>query len=161
MVAHDGVVLDAFGNRELYHHRTPTGRYVQELLRGLARESQQVIQRCLETGEIQIHEYPLTIDGIERWFEGHVARVPPLATPVPAVVWLARDITDRKVAEMALIKARDQLEDQVPAQLPICWRPRSRPMPPIWPKTQFLSNIWRELRTPMHAILSFARAGAG
>ncbi|MFO1382024.1 MAG: ATP-binding protein [Chitinivorax sp.] len=158
VVAHDGVVLDAFGNRELYHHRTPTGRYVQELLPvDLARESQQVIQRCLETGEIQIHEYPLTIDGVERWFEGHVAPLPPLATPVPAVVWLARDITDRKAAEMALIRARDQLEDQVKTQTADLLAAKEQADAANLAKTHFLSNMSHELRTPMHAILSFAK----
>lgn len=117
VVAHDGVVLDAFGNRELYHQRTPTGRYVQELLPSdLVRDGMQVIRRCLETGEIQIYEYPLSVDGSMHWFEGHVAPLPPLAAPVPAVVWLARDITDRKTAEIALIRARDQLEERVSAQ---------------------------------------------
>lgn len=158
VVAHDGVVLDAFGNRELYHHRTPTGRYVQELLPvDLVRESMQVIQRCLETGEIQIYEYPLTIDGNPRWFEGHVAPLPPLATPVPAVVWLARDITDRKVAEMALIKARDQLEDQVRVQTADLMAAKNQADAANQAKTQFLSNMSHELRTPMHAILSFAK----
>ena len=158
VVAHDGVVLDAFGNRELYHHRTPTGRYVQELLPvDLARESQQVIKRCLDTGEIQIHEYPLTIDGVARWFEGHVAPLPPLATPVPAVVWLARDVTDRKQAEMALIRARDQLEDQVKTQTADLLAAKEQADAANLAKTHFLSNMSHELRTPMHAILSFAK----
>ncbi len=160
VLAHDGVVLDALGNRDLYLHRTPAGRYVQELLpREIVAQCLEVIHRCLESGEIQIHEYPLSINGVPHWFEGHVAPLPPLAAPVPAVVWLARDVTDRKRAELGLIQARDELARQVREQTADLQAAKDRADEANQAKTQFLSNVSHELRTPMHAILSFARLG--
>jgi PAS domain S-box-containing protein len=55
------------------------------------------IQRALETRQPVNVEYSLNIDGTEIWFEGTVS---PMTGDV--VIWVARDITQRKQAEEAL-----------------------------------------------------------
>jgi len=53
-------------------------------------------------------------------------------------VWSFRDVTERKMAEMALIKAKEIAEENDRL------------------KTSFLHNISHEIRTPMNAILGFS-----
>ena len=55
------------------------------------------IRRSLETGLPVNIEYGLTIEGVEYWFEGTVSPM-----PEDLVVWVARDITERKRTEDAL-----------------------------------------------------------
>jgi PAS domain S-box-containing protein len=55
------------------------------------------IQRALETGQPVNIDYSMTIDGAEIWFEGTVSPM-----PGDSVIWVARDITERKRAEEAL-----------------------------------------------------------
>jgi PAS domain S-box-containing protein len=55
------------------------------------------IQRALETRQPVSIDYSLTIDGAEVWFEGSVSPM-----PGDSVIWVARDITERKRAEEAL-----------------------------------------------------------
>ncbi len=52
------------------------------------------IRRTLDTNTTNRHEYSLTIKGEERWFSANVS---PLCDD--SVIWVARDITDRKRAE--------------------------------------------------------------
>ncbi len=52
-----------------------------------------VVERTLETGVVQSIEYPLEVPAGQRWFE---ARVAPLSREErDAVLWVARDITER------------------------------------------------------------------
>jgi PAS domain S-box-containing protein len=55
------------------------------------------IQRALATQQPVNVDYILTIDGSEVWFEGTVSPM-----PGDSVIWVARDITERKRAEKAL-----------------------------------------------------------
>jgi len=55
------------------------------------------VQRALETQQPVNIDYSLTIDGSEVWFEGTVSPM-----PGDTVIWVARDITERKRAEEAL-----------------------------------------------------------
>ncbi|MFB6361241.1 MAG: PAS domain-containing protein [Halobacteriales archaeon] len=62
----------------------------------------EVVERTLETGEIQTIEYQLEGEAGPRWFEGRAA---PLATRVGsrrAVIWVAREVTDRTERERVL-----------------------------------------------------------
>ncbi len=54
------------------------------------------ISRCLKTKETIKYEYALNIDGVEIWFD---AKISPVSDKV--VIWVARDITDRKASEDA------------------------------------------------------------
>ncbi len=55
------------------------------------------VRRALATGQPISVDYSLTIDGTESWFEGSVSPM-----PEDSVVWVARDITERKRTEAAL-----------------------------------------------------------
>lgn len=62
----------------------------------------EIIHRALQSGQIQVAEYELPVSAGKRWFESRTA---PLDLPPgskPAVVVVARDITERKLAETRL-----------------------------------------------------------
>jgi len=74
------------------------GRLVQDTLTPeVAAERMQAVERALATGETQIYEYKLPINGALQWEE---ARVVPMQND--EVLVLVRDIDDRKWAETAL-----------------------------------------------------------
>ncbi|SIQ91649.1 PAS domain S-box-containing protein [Haladaptatus litoreus] len=68
------------------------------------------IHRTIDTGRVETMEYPLEVERGERWFE---ARTTPLGTKIDgreAVVWVARDITDRRGREHKLTRQHEELE---------------------------------------------------
>lgn len=62
------------------------------------------IQTALATQETITVEFSLPIRGLERWFATNIA---PLSDQT--VIWMARDITDRKHTEEALIQANQEI----------------------------------------------------
>ena len=72
-----------------------------------AQSIQAVIDRTIATGQLQQFEYPLMIQEMQMWFSARV--VPFTADRDPAVLWLSRDITDRKQAEVRERLHQDQL----------------------------------------------------
>jgi diguanylate cyclase (GGDEF)-like protein/PAS domain S-box-containing protein len=71
----------------------------------IARSHMQSIQRVLATGQTKNIEYSLIINGNLAWFSANIS---PLSTNT--IIWVAREITDRKNSEKALFDARDQLQ---------------------------------------------------
>ncbi len=77
------------------------GRTIHEVLPPEdAASLQQVIDRAVRTGETQYHEYPLEIAGERRWFSARVVRF--AEAEGTRVLWVARDLTDRRRDEEAL-----------------------------------------------------------
>lgn len=67
------------------------------------------IERTLETGTVETMEYETETTMGSRWYEGRTA---PLGEPIDgrdAVVWVARDITDRRAGERRLAEHSDEL----------------------------------------------------
>ncbi|WP_135806276.1 bacterio-opsin activator domain-containing protein [Halorussus marinus] len=105
-------VLSSPGTAELktYEPESLVGRYVHDAFADeTADRFVDHIRATLERGDVQTVEYQIETDDGERWFEGRVA---PLAEPVDgrrAVVWVARDVTDRRANERELAIRNDQL----------------------------------------------------
>lgn len=57
------------------------------------------IREAIDTGEIQSIEYELAVNDEPRWFEGRIAPVDGPIDGHRAVIWVVRDITDRKERE--------------------------------------------------------------
>ena len=83
-----------------------------------------------------------------------------LATEEPPVfVIIALDISERKQAELELKRHRDHLQEMVDEQTHDLLIAKEQAEQANRAKSEFLANMTHELRTPMHAVLSFAELG--
>jgi len=92
------------------------------------------IRQAIEENQAIDFDYSLPLDNEEVWF---AASLSPL--PNNSVIWVARNITERKQAEAAMQSAKAAAEAANRA------------------KSTFLANMSHELRSPLNAILGFAQ----
>ncbi|MDY6784685.1 MAG: ATP-binding protein [Cyanobacteriota bacterium] len=100
-----------------------------------------LIEQVRDSQQSQTLDYSLLLEG-ERaagnpslvWFSAQIAPLPDRA-----VIWVARNISDRKAAEIALQEAKEVAETANRA------------------KSAFLANMSHELRSPLNAVLGFAQ----
>lgn len=80
--------------------RTLIGKRVVDVIPlPFARRFVERLNRVIESGSLEVMEYELDVIAGRRWFEGRLAPVIQQAGATPDVVFVARDITDRKLAE--------------------------------------------------------------
>lgn len=70
--------------------------------RDQAKAIREVVRRTLNSGATQTHEYRVDESGQARWFEARTAPIQEAASGKRSVVWLARDVTERKRSLVAL-----------------------------------------------------------
>ncbi len=96
--------LQTVGQQEL------VGRNLQDVFpEERAEQFLEHIELTLETGSVETLEYDAETTAGIRWYEGRTA---PLGEPIDGrdvVVWVARDVTDRRADERRLAEHRDEL----------------------------------------------------
>lgn len=132
----DGTYLDyaAVSDRELY---TPPDQFIGKRIADifppeLAEPMMSVLQRTLESDEIQVLEYELPIDEEIRTYEARF-----VVCGEDEVLAIVRNVTERKGAEEAIRKAHEELAKSYDLQ------------------RDFLNNITHEVRTPLTAVQGY------
>jgi two-component system, sensor histidine kinase and response regulator len=139
------VILDYKGSQTADLDLKATGRRVEEVLGGEAGKClAKAVDQVMRTHTTVSVEFPLTVQGQQRFFEARLASV-----HWTEVVALIRNVSDRKAADDQLKEFAEELQhkNEQLADALIAAREVTRF------KTRFLANMSHEIRTPMNGVL--------
>ncbi|MGQ9881428.1 MAG: ATP-binding protein [Armatimonadota bacterium] len=152
-------VLDGEGRFEDYYANDvsqlliPSERFLGERVQDIlpphvAAPATNAIEYALASGEVARIEYEIHMPQMGRQY--YEARVAPYGSD--KVVAVVRDVTERKVAELAIAEANAHLERALlqAQELAVAAEAASHA------KSEFLANMSHEIRTPMNGIIGMA-----
>ena len=132
------------------------GRRIHEVFpEAVTQRMEAACQRLRAGARIETIEYALAGGNAEPIdFEGRFVRI-----STGGYLCIVRDITDRKAAEMELVRHRDNLAELVAEQTIDLMLAKEAAERVRHGQAQFLARLSRDLRSPLHAITGFAEIG--
>ncbi len=133
----DGVYLDCFidpQNDLVLEKNQVLGKTIEQVLPpALAAQTRAAIGTAIETGNVLCFEYQLEVRGQARDYEARASRV-----SLDKVIVVVRNIRDRKIAEKALVREKEEAQKLSEA------------------KSAFLACLSHEIRTPLNGIVGMS-----